>query len=145
MVDILSLAGGFIFGVIVLAIAIEFGFKKSVPKTPKTRKTDKWNFKEFQNPKIMAEYLGDIKLPSNSKVLVNKFKDKELLNGINAKRSKMIKGNYILGEDRALILSGPLKSNEHAFWTVEKEIVNKLHSEFDELWSQAKTVKFDDE
>lgn len=143
--DILSLAVGFGIGVVVVAIAIEFGTKKTKEIMPSSRRTVEWNINEIQNPKVMAEYLGDIAIPSQSKVLVNKYRDIDQLKGLNVKRSTMIKGNYILGDDRALILSGPLRDDEAAFWTVEEEIVKKLNQEFNELWINANRIEFKDD
>jgi hypothetical protein len=141
MVDILSLGIGFIIGVVVVAIAIEFGSKKTKNVMPSSRRTLEWDINEIQNPKIMAEYLGDIAIPKESRVLVNKYKDIQMFKGLNAKRSTRIKGNYILGDDRALILSGPLKKDEIGFWTVEKDIVDSLHQEFDAYWQKASVLE----
>ena len=143
MVDILSLGIGFVIGVIVVAFAIEFGSKKTKDIMPSSRRTNEWDIKEIRHPKIMAEYMGDITIPKESKVLVNKYKDLQMFNGINAKRHSKIKGNYILGDDRALILSGPVRKDEMGFWTVEKEIVNSLHEEFDAYWNDASMLQTD--
>jgi len=140
MVDILSLIIGFGIGVIIVAIAIEFGTKKTHTPTPTSRRTHDWSIKEIANPKIMAEYLGDIEIPPNSKLLVNRYKDTEHMQGAVVKHSSRVKGNFILGDDRALILSGPVKQDEMGFWTVEKEIVESLHREFDALWNEASTL-----
>ena len=143
MVDILSIGIGFIIGVIVVAVAIEFGSKKTKNIMPSSRRTLEWNINEIQNPKIMAEYLGDIAIPKESRILVNKYKDLQMFKGLNAKRNTLIKGNYILGDDRALILSGPLKKDEIGFWTVEKDIVDSLHQEFDTYWKNASILEVD--
>ena len=137
MMDILSLFIGFGIGVVVVAIAIEFGTKRTTKQTPSSRRTTDWSLQEIKNPKIMAEYLGDIEIPHHSQVLVNKYKTGRDFNGSYAKKSRGIRGNYILGEDRALILSGPVKQDEIGFWTVEKEIVDQLHYEFDHQWNRA--------
>ncbi len=145
MVDVLSLLIGFGIGVVVVAIAIEFGTKKTTPESPSSRRTYEWDISEVDNPKIMAEYLGEVRLPahSNAKILVNKYKDKHRFDGLNVRHHKQIAGNYVLGEDRALILSGPLKQDEIGFWTVEKEIVESLHRDFDAKWRDAHRI--DDE
>jgi hypothetical protein len=140
MMDIIALAVGFGIGVVVVAIAIEFGTKKEKTTMPNTRQTIDWSINEIQNPKIMAEYLGNLFIPKSSKVLVHKYKDPEQFVGVNARRNTQIKGNFILGDDRALILSGPMKEGELGFWTVEKEIVNALHDEFDRLWNDAAII-----
>ncbi|MCK4995830.1 MAG: hypothetical protein KAH91_03180 [Thermoplasmatales archaeon] len=139
--DILSLVVGFAIGIIVLGLAIEIGIKKSSQTTAASKHTKKWSISEIANPRIMAEYLSDVKLPQNSKILVNQYKNKEMLAGLDAKEHKGIRGNYIVGDDRALILAGPVKKDEVAFWTVEKEIVEQLKQDFDEMWSEGTSIQ----
>ena len=135
--DIVSLVIGFILGVIVVGLAVEIGLKKVTSKTPSSKHTKNWSIDEISNPKIMAEYLSNVELPKDSKVLVNKYKDKDLLTGLNAREHRGIKGNFIIGDDRALILAGPVKKDEVGFWTVEADIVRQLNQEFDEMWAEA--------
>jgi hypothetical protein len=135
--DIVSLVVGFILGVVVVGLAVEIGLKKVISKTPSSKHTKKWSVNEISNPKIMAEYLSNVELPKDSKVLVNRYKDKDLLTGLNAREHRGIKGNFIIGEDRALILAGPVKKDEVGFWTVEEDIVKQLNQEFDEMWAEA--------
>jgi hypothetical protein len=143
MIDIISLIIGFVIGVVVLGVAIEFGLKKKPENAPASKQTKNWSISEISNARIMAEYLGDINIPKNSKVLVNRFKDKEMLRGLDVKKHSEIKGNYIIGDDRALILAGPVKQDEVGFWTVEKEIVENLNIEFEELWTNGTKIKLD--
>lgn len=140
--DIIAFIIGFILGVIVVGIAIEIGIKKVTNVTPSSKHTNKWSISEISNPKIMAEYLTDVDIPKDSKVIVNKYLDKNMLVGLDVKEHSGIKGNFIVGADRALILSGPLKKDEVAIWTVEEEIVKKLNQEFDEMWLEAEKIKF---
>jgi hypothetical protein len=91
----------------------------------------------------MAEFLSDVDLPKNSKVVVNKYLDKDMLSGLNVREHRGIKGNFVVGDDRALILAGPMKKDEVAFWTVEPEIVKKLNQEFNEIWSEADEMNFE--
>lgn len=137
MVDILSLFIGFGIGVIVVGIAIEFGTKKPMKPAPSSRPAHRWSIEEISNPKIMAEYLGDIDIPKNAKLIVNKYKEGLSFDGIDVRRDSTLKGNFIIGDDRALILAGPIKRDEIAFWTVEKEIVDTLHKKFEETWNSA--------
>ena len=139
--DVVSLAIGFVIGIIVLGLAIEIGIKKSSQTTAASKHTKKWSISEIANPRIMAEYLSDVELPKNSRIIVNQCKNKEMLAGLNAKEHNGIRGNYIVGDDRALILAGPIKKDEVAFWTVEKEIVEQLKQDFDELWSEATSIQ----
>ena len=139
--DIVSMVIGFIIGVIIVSIAIEIGSKRTSSKTPNSKHTKKWSISEVSNPRIMAEYLSDVEIPKNSKVIVNRYKDKNVLKGLNAKENKNIKGNFILGDDRALILAGPIHKNEIGFWTVEKGILEELNQEFENSWMKAEKIE----
>lgn len=138
--DIISLVVGFAIGIIVLGIALEIGIKKTPQTLPASKQTKKWSISEISNPRIMAEYLSDVELPKDSKIIVNQYKDKEMLAGLDAREHKGIRGNFIVGDDRALILSGPIKKNEVGFWTVEKEIVDQLNQEFNEMWEKGSSI-----
>ncbi len=139
--DIISLIVGFAIGVIVVSIAIEIGLKKTSQSTPASKHTKSWNISEISNPRIMAEYLSDIELPKDSKIIVNQYKNKEMLAGLDVKEHKGVKGNFIVGDDRALILAGPIKKDEIGFWTVEKEIVDELNKEFFEMWAEGSKIQ----
>ena len=115
MVDILSLIIGFGIGVIVVGIAIEFGTRKPMKTSPSSRPAHTWSIDEISNPKIMAEYLLDVDLPRNAKVIVNKYKEGLNFEGVDIRRNPSIKGNFIIGDDRALILAGPIKKDEIGF------------------------------
>jgi len=132
---------GFVVGVISVALAIELGMKKTSKSEPASRSTQKWSISEIRNPRIVAEYLGDIEIPKNSKLVVNKFKDDKIFKGLNVRRHTKVKANFILGDDRALILSGPMKKDEIGIWTVEKEILKKLNTYFEESWSKGTALK----
>ena len=142
--DVISLVIGFVIGVIGVILAIEIGIRKSTKVPPASSHAKSWNISEISNPKIMAEYLSDVDLPKDSKVIVKKFKNKEMLAGLDVKEHKGIKGNYIVGDDRALILSGPIKKGEVAFWTVEKDIVTKLNQEFADMWTEASKMDWEE-
>ena len=141
--DVISLIIGFVIGVILVGLAIEIGSKKNTQISSASRKAKTWSVSEISNPKIMAEYLSDIDLPKNSKVIVNTCKNKQMLAGLDVREHKGIKGNFVVGDDRALILSGPVRKGEVAFWTVEKDIVDKLNQEFDAMWAEGEKMEFE--
>jgi hypothetical protein len=142
--DVISFILGFVIGVVVLGIAVEFGTKKKQDNSPLSKHTKNWSISELSNPRIIAEYLGDIEIPKNTKIIVNKFKDIQNLKDLDVRKNNEIKGNYIIGDDRALILAGPLKKDEVGFWTVEKEIVENLNDEFIEKWTNGSKINFED-
>ena len=136
MVDVVSLVIGFSIGVILVGLALEIGLKKTSSRTPASKHAKSWDISEISNPRIMAEYLSDVDIPKNSKIIVNKCKNKEVLANLNVRENSGIKGNFIVGDDRALILAGPVNRNEIGFWTVEKEIVEQLKQDFDQKWEE---------
>jgi hypothetical protein len=144
MVDVFSILLGFTVGVILVVLAIEIGLKKTSQASPASKPTKSWSISEISNPRIMAEYLSDVDLPSNSKVIVKKYKNKDALSGLNVKQNRGIRGNYVLGDDRALILSGPVREDEMGIWTVEKEIVEELKKEFDRRWVEGSHMEWDE-
>jgi len=139
--DALSVIVGIIIGFVFVGFAIELGLKKSNPKQSSSRPTHKWSISEISNPRIIAEYMGDIQLPNNAKVVVNKYENEELLKGKQVKQHPGIRGNFILGENRALIISGPIQEEELGIWTVEKEMLEKLNKYFEDSWYKASEIK----
>ena len=73
IMDLISLIIGFVIGVITVSLAIEIGLKKTTKISPASKHAKKWSISEISNPRIMAEYLSDIELPKNSKIIVNKY------------------------------------------------------------------------
>ena len=143
--DILAILIGFIIGVISVGLAIELGMKKTSNRLPASRPTHKWSIEEISNPRIIAENMGDITLPKNAKVVVNQFEDKNKFVGMEVKEHSGIRGNFILGDDRALILSGPVKDNELGIWTVEKGMLEKLNRYFEDSWSKGSRMQHEEE
>lgn len=143
--DIVAILIGFIIGVISVGLAIELGMKKTSSRQPASRPTHKWSIDEISNPRIIAENMGDITLPKNAKVVVNQFQDKEGLTGMKVKTHSGIRGNFILGDDRALILSGPINDDELGIWTVEKGMLDKLNRYFEDSWSKGTRLQHEEE
>jgi len=139
--EIISLAIGFIIGVIIVSLAIEIGMRKTSQVPPASKHTQNWDINEITNPKVVAEYLSDIELPKGSKLVVNQYRSKDVLTGLDVKENKGVRGNFIVGDDRALILSGPMRKGEIGFWTVEKDIVEKLNKEFNDMWDEGTKMK----
>jgi hypothetical protein len=143
--DIVAILIGFIIGVISVGLAIELGMKKTSSRQPASRPTHKWSIDEISNPRIIAENMGDITLPKNAKVVVNQFQDKDRLTGMEVKTHSGIRGNFILGDDRALILSGPIKDDGLGIWTVEKGMLDKLNRYFEDSWSKGTRMQHEEE
>jgi len=145
MEPVVTFVIGFIAGVVIVALAVELGMKKTSKTEPSSRSTQHWDIAEISNPKIVAEYMGDVNLPKNAKVVVNQYKNKAIFEGLDAKEYTKLKGNFILGDDRALILAGPIDKQELGIWTVEKDILEQLNSYFDKSWSKATEIKHEEE
>ena len=135
---------GVIVGVVVVGLAIELGMKKTNKGQPASRPTHKWNLSEISNPRIIAEHMGDMELPKKTKIVVNQYENKDIFKGRNVKHHSGIRGNFILGDDRALILAGPMKKDELGIWTVEKSMIEKLGKYFEDSWSKASKLTEDE-
>ena len=142
--DIIAILIGFIVGVISVGLAIELGMRKTSGRQPASRPTHKWSIGEISNPRIIAENMGDITLPKNAKVVVNQYQDESKLAGMNVKTHSGIRGNFILGDERALILSGPVKDDELGIWTVEKGMLDKLNRYFEDSWSKGSKIQHEE-
>ncbi|MEM0493217.1 MAG: hypothetical protein QXS02_04620 [Candidatus Thermoplasmatota archaeon] len=128
---------GFILGVIAVAIAMEISIKKTKGSESPIRFTDTWSLSEFINPRIVAEHYIDL-LPSNkTKILVNMYKDPSFFKDAEVRQDSKVKGNFIIDDDRALILAGPMKQAEIGVWTVDKEVLKRLNSYFNDIWDTA--------
>lgn len=143
--DVVAFIVGLIIGVIAVGIAIELGMRRVNKGQPATRPTHKWSIEEIANPRIIAENMGAIELPKNAKVVVNEYQDGTLLRGLDVKQHSGIRGNYILGDDRALILSGSIKQDELGIWTVEKDMLEKLNKYFNDSWEKASPLTDDEQ
>jgi hypothetical protein len=142
--DVIAFIIGLIIGVVTVGLAIEIGVRRVNKTEPATRPTHKWSIAEIANPRIIAENMGAIELPKNAKIVVNEYENGAMLKGIEVKQHSGIRGNFILGDDRALILSGPIKQDELGVWTVEKDMLEKLNKYFNDSWEKA-TPMIDDE
>jgi hypothetical protein len=128
MVDIISLIVGFVVGIVAVSIAIELGWKKEEPmETCKIAK--KWSLTEIRNPLIVAEKLK-MDMPKNSKVVVKV----ETAFSKGAKQNSEVKGNFAIGDDRALIFSGEIREGQLAFRTVDERILRNLRNMFNNFW-----------
>jgi hypothetical protein len=143
--DVVAFVIGLIIGVITVGLAIEIGMRRVNRSQPATRPTHKWSIAEITNPRIIAENMGAIELPKNAKVVVNEYQDGMLLKGLEVKQHSGIRGNYILGDDRALILSGSIKQDELGIWTVEKDMLEKLNKYFNDSWEKASPLTDDEQ
>jgi hypothetical protein len=144
MMDVLMFVLGLVLGVVAVGIAMELGVRRVNRTSPATLPTHKWSLQEISNPRIIAENMGAIELPKNAKIVVNEFPDRDMFSGMEVKRHSGIRGNFILGDDRALILSGPIQENELGIWTVEKDMLRKLNKYFEDSWAKASPL-FPDE
>jgi hypothetical protein len=142
--DVVAFIIGLLIGVITVGLAIEIGMRRVNKTQPGTRPTHKWSIEEIANPRIIAENMGALELPKTAKIVVNEYENGMTLKGIEVKQHSGIRGNFILGDDRALILSGPIKQDELGIWTVEKDMLEKLNKYFNDSWEEA-TPLIDDE
>jgi hypothetical protein len=112
-------------------MAIELGWRKETSNQT-CKLTDIWSLHELKNPLIVAEKLH-ITPPENAKVVVANT----ILQKGNVKKHPGVRGNFALGENRALLFTGDIKRGELALWTIDDTIIKKLRNEFHRLWGDA--------
>jgi hypothetical protein len=132
---------GVIIGAIIAIIAVELGRKKPEKPEPTTRYIEKWSVDSVSNPRIVAEYMLDATLPKNAKIVVKQCKNKNILKGLNVRYNPNVRGSFVIGDDRALILAGPFKDDEVAFITIERHLLMRLKDIFNELWERGVVPK----
>ena len=141
--DPISLLIGFIIGLIAATMAIEFGMRKPVESTAfhsTARLTYMWSLSEIKNPRVVAEYLDKVEVPKNAKIVFKECKDKKILKEIDVRKNEDIRVNFVLGDDRALLLSGPIKEGQMGIWVIDPFILKKLKAEFERLWNKGVEV-----
>ncbi|HEC81759.1 MAG TPA: hypothetical protein ENI42_04980 [Thermoplasmatales archaeon] len=135
--DVLSIALGIVIGAIVTIMAVGLSSAKKPEKPePVSRYVESWSLSSLSNPRIVAEYLLDADLPKNARVVVKQCKDTSMLKGLDVRYNPDVKGCFALGDDRAIILAGPFKSNEVALINVEKHVLNRLSDVFENYWEK---------
>ena len=112
-------------------MAIELGWKKET-STQTCKLTDIWSLHELKNPLIVAENIHIIP-PDNAKVVVANT----ILQKGNVKKHPGVRGNFALGENRALLFTGEIRRGELALWTIDDTIIKKLRNEFYRLWKDS--------
>ncbi|MCD6468734.1 MAG: hypothetical protein J7L32_05455 [Thermoplasmata archaeon] len=135
--DVLSIALGIVIGAIVTIMAVGLSSSKK-PETaePVSRYAESWSLDGLSNPRIVAEYLLDADIPRNARVVVKQCKDTSILKGLDVRYNPDVKGCFALGDDRAIILSGPFKNGEVALINVEKHVLNRLNDVFESYWEK---------
>lgn len=122
--DIVAFIAGLIVGVVIVSIAVEFAWKKSLPE--KTCKLiSKWNLKELKNPLIVAERLH-VAPPPDAKVVV--AAPSPLAK--NARENPDVTGNFAIGLNKAFIFAGEIKEGQLAIVTSDEDIIRELREIF---------------
>ncbi len=122
--DIVAFIAGLIVGIVIVSIAVEFAWKKSMPE--KTCKLiTKWSLNELKNPLIVAERLH-IAPPPEAKVVV--ATPTPLAK--NARENSNVTGNFAIGLNKAFIFAGEIKEGQLAIVTSDEDIIKELRDLF---------------
>ena len=118
-----------------VSLAIELGWRKEeAPETCKVAK--RWSIKEIKNPLVVAEKIK-MEMPEGARMVVAV----ETPYSKKAKVNPNAKGNFIIGDDRALIFSGEIREDQLAFWTIDENIMRALRNQFYKLWEEREEKK----
>jgi len=126
--DIVAFVAGLIVGIVIVSIAVEFAWKKSIPE--KTCKlVRKWSLGELKSPLIAAERLH-VAPPSDAKVVV--ATPTPLAK--NARENANVIGNFAVGLNKAFIFAGEIKDGQLAIVTSDDDILKELRETFYEFY-----------
>ncbi|RLF44655.1 MAG: hypothetical protein DRN29_08070 [Thermoplasmata archaeon] len=126
--DIVAFVAGLIVGIVIVSIAVEFAWKKSIPeKTCKLIR--KWRLDEIKNPLIVAERLH-LSPPSDARVVV--ATPSPLAK--NARENPDVVGNFAVGLNKAFIFAGEIKEGQLALVTSDEDILKELRETFYEFY-----------
>lgn len=126
--DLIAFVAGLIVGIVAVSIAVEFAWKKDVPEK-KCKLVKKWRQHEIKNPLIVTEKLLT-EPPKHAKIVVKEpssFAKK-------ARENTNVKGNFIVGIEKALIFAGDIRDDQLAMLTSDEDIINELHDTFYSLY-----------
>jgi len=123
-----AFVAGLIVGIVIVSIAVEFAWKKSIPeKTCKLIR--KWRLDEIKNPLIVAERLH-LSPPSDARVVV--ATPSPLAK--NARENPDVVGNFAVGLNKAFIFAGEIKEGQLALVTSDEDILKELRETFYEFY-----------
>lgn len=124
----MAFVAGLIVGIVIVSIAVEFAWKKSIPeKTCKLIR--KWRLDEIKNPLIVAERLH-LSPPSDARVVV--ATPSPLAK--NARENPDVVGNFAVGLNKAFIFAGEIKEGQLALVTSDEDILKELRETFYEFY-----------
>lgn len=145
-VDLLWLSVGFIVGVAATAFALEVAFRR-VRNDEQASLTKNWTLHELSGddgpPSIVTTSLEGVDVPNRSRVLVapGAKLPSQMAKTCEIRIHEEAKGNFVVGNGKAVFCTGPVKAGTLALETVHPALVSRLERSFESLWVQAKPYK----
>lgn len=142
-VDLLWTTVGFVVGVAATAFALEVAFRR-VRNEERASLTKDWSLQQLRGnegpPRIVTTSLQGVNVPQGSKVLVapGAKLPSEISSTCEIRIHDDAKGNFVVGNGKALFCTGPVKAGTLALETVHPALVDRLERSFESLWMQAK-------
>ncbi len=138
--DTIAFGIGLVVGMVGAAAAIEIGQKWLTKKKITTNLTHFWSISEIDGPVVAAKEIEGVNFPAGTRIVTAAEPDAQTAKRCKVRINKDVDANFVVGSNRALILSGALKPGTAALWTVDEEMIAALKSEFDNLWQGGSAV-----
>ncbi len=132
--DTIAFGIGLVVGMVGAAAAIEMGQKWLTKKKVTTNLTHFWSVSEIDGPVVAAKEIEGVNFPAGTHIVTAAEPDSEITKRCKVRINGEVDANFIVGSNRALILSGVLKPGTAALWTVDEEMIAALKNEFEHLW-----------
>lgn len=135
--DIIALGIGLVIGALFAATAFELSQRWRPRERKLTNITHIWSISEIENPLIVAQSIEGIKIPEGARIVTAQPLNQK---GLHLRINNDVDMNFIVGTNRALILSGAFRPGTAAMWTVDEDIISSLKSEFEKLWEKGEEL-----
>jgi hypothetical protein len=138
--DLFAFFLGFAVGIVIAFFVIYLSMRTRVPVQKSAELVNLWSINELGiDVRGMVESAGDINMPSGSRLVVRDtgYLPAKILNTCEVRTNPNVRGNYLIGPNRAFIFSGIMANTSPVVVTEDDDLLLRLSNDFNSLWSGA--------
>lgn len=138
--DLFAFFLGFAVAVVITFFVIYLSMRAKVPVEKSAELASMWSVKELGlEVKGIVESARDIDLPAGSTLVVkdSSYVPQRILNTCEVRTNPEVKGNILIGRNRAFIFSGIMSKSALVVVTEDDDMLLKLLNQFNTLWTGA--------
>ncbi|MDY6985705.1 MAG: hypothetical protein SVE93_04800 [Candidatus Thermoplasmatota archaeon] len=138
--DLFAFFLGFAIAAVITFFVIYLSMRSSVPVEKSAELVSTWSAKELGlEVKGIVESAGDIDIPAGSMLVVrdSSYVPQKILDTCEVRTNPEVKGNMLIGRNRAFIFSGVMSKSALVVVTDDDDMLLKLSNQFNALWTGA--------